>query len=149
VWTERAGAAGSRPPSPELVARAREAEGLLRHCLATRAGRTNTPPGTLGDTRSRLGGAIMSVAFTDPDLMADARAAMLAEAETLLVEGQELMESSPSRGDSYPRDGLVRLVRFYTASHQPGPAGEWQRKLAAFDQAAAEKKSRTAPGASL
>jgi hypothetical protein len=147
--------------------RAREAERLLRECLAFQlapkktnatvvvrasySGKfehrvsatriTDTEPWRLGDTRSRLGGAVLSVAFTDPVLGADARESRLIEAETLLIEGNEALQQSSSADRKYKRDALERLVRLYDAWDKPAQAAAWRTKLEQFEQTGAEKKS--------
>jgi hypothetical protein len=121
-----------------------EAERLLRECLSARESDTNTTHGQLGDTTSRLGAALLSVAFNDAALSDGRREEQLIKAEAVLLAGQELLQKSRSAGVRYRRDSLERLVRFYAASARPDQGAEWQRKLEAFDSAEAEKKAASA-----
>jgi len=114
--------------------RAREAERLLRTCLAAHLNGTNTTHWRVGDVKSRLGGALVSVAVTDPALDATTREAKLAEAETLLLEGHQRLQESKSTDKKYKRDALERLTRLYQAWGKPDPLSEWQQQLEAFDK---------------
>ena len=115
--------------------RAREGERLLRECLALRLRDNNATQWRVADVKSRLGGALVSVAVTDPELNAAAREAKLAEAETLLLEGSQQLQASQSADRKYKRDALERLVRLYEAWGQPEKLSEAQQTLAAFDKA--------------
>jgi hypothetical protein len=84
--------------------------------------------------KSRLGGALVSVAVTDPTLNAAAREAKLVEAETLLIEGGQRLQESKSADRKYKRDALERLTRLYDAWGKPDQRAEWQRKLEAYDR---------------
>jgi hypothetical protein len=84
--------------------------------------------------KSRLGGALISVAATDRELNIGALEAKLAEAETLLVEGNERLQASRSADEKYKRDALERLVRLYEAWGKPEKRSEWQQQLDAFDR---------------
>ncbi|HWN96115.1 MAG TPA: tetratricopeptide repeat protein [Methylomirabilota bacterium] len=140
--TSRSGRDANSGPDQSIVTsaatgpvdRAREAEHLLRECLAFREGQTNSSRGRLGDTRSRLGGAVLAVAVTDGSLTPQGHLAKVADAESLLVRGQELMEQSTSVARKYKRDGMERLVRLYEAWNKPDQAADWQAKLEAFNQ---------------
>ena len=130
------------PGDPAARDRAREAEKLLRDCLATRVGATNVSHVKLADTKSRLGGAVLSVAVCDPGSDPEARAARFQEAETLLLEGHEVMQADPSISSRYVRDSLQRLVRLYEAWKSAAPnagydskAASWKERLEAFETA--------------
>jgi hypothetical protein len=111
--------------------RAREAERLLRDVLAVRLRDTNS--WRIGDVKSRLGAALVSVAVTDAAIDAEARQAKLRDAESLLLDGHERLQKASRR--KYQRDALQRLVRLYEALSKPEQKAEWQQKLDAFDQA--------------
>src|SRR5439155_15117931 len=117
--------------------RAREAETLLRECLAIQSVGANAAHWRTDEVRSRLGGALLAVALTDPALNAEARQTKLVEAEALLLEGNDGLQQSKSA--EYKRDALERLVRLYEAwetsvpnTGKPGQAQEWRAKLEAF-----------------
>ena len=142
AWTERA----SKPVS-EIAGRSREAEHLLRDCLAIRERDRNLTHWRIADVKSRLGEALMSVAATDPTLGPAGRLAHLAEAEPLLLEGNERLQQSKSAGIKYQRDALVRLVRLYETWDELIPekdmaaqATGWKKKLSEFDNAGTEGK---------
>jgi serine/threonine protein kinase/tetratricopeptide (TPR) repeat protein len=137
AWAERDSGSEIRDAKSKIVKRAREAERLLRDCLAWHLKGTNTTHWRGGDVRSRLGGALVSVAVTDPELHAAARAVKLAEAEALLLEGQQQSQSK-SALKKHKRDALERLVRLYEAWGKPDRLSEWQQQLAAFDKAKTE-----------
>ena len=134
------------------VERAREAERLLRDCLALRQRGTNATHWRTGDVRSRLGGALLVVAVTDPALTLAARLSKLTEAGPLLLEGNEALQQMTKIDDrKYQRDALTRLVRFHEAWDELAPntgkaaqAAEWKTKLADFDKAGI-KKTDAAP----
>src|SRR5262249_42411274 len=84
----------------------------------------------VADVKSRLGVALVSVAVDEPALNADARVAKLAEAESLLLDGNEQLQRS-SADSRYKRDALERLARLYEAGGQPDKVAEWQQR---FDQ---------------
>ena len=140
AWSERDStpAAGATRLTSELqrstldldcsVERAREAEKLLRECLAIRLRGTNSTHWRTAEGKSRLGGALVSVAVADPALNAEARGAKLAEAESLLLEGNEALQPS-SADNKYKRDAVERLVRLYDAWGKRDKVSEWQQKL--------------------
>jgi hypothetical protein len=111
---------------PEMVARAREAERLLRHVLEVRL-RENPESWRIGDSKSRLGGALLAVAVTDPE----ARQEKLTEAESLLFEGHEQLQENAGHG-KYKRDALQRLLRLYKAWNKPDQA---QRVIQRLEEA--------------
>jgi hypothetical protein len=126
--------------------RAREAERLLRECLAVRLNGTNAIHWRVEDIKSRLGGALVSVAVTDRELNAAARGAKLAEAETLLLEGSERLQASKFADKKYKRDALERLARLYEAWRKPEKLSEWQQKLEAFDKPKTEPSKSSEQG---
>jgi tetratricopeptide (TPR) repeat protein len=127
---------------PAARDRAREAEKLLRDCLAARIGATNISRTKLGDTRSRLGGAVLSVAVCDPAPNSD----RFKEAETLLLTGHELMQADSSISPRYLRDSLQRLIRLYDAWKSVAPDGGYEAKAATWKQRLeALEKPRSVP----
>src|SRR5262249_2126406 len=114
AWAERDSKSEIRNPKSEIGERAREAEKLLRECLAIRLRGTNSTHWRTAEAKSRLGAALLSVAVTDTALNAQARVTKLAEAESLLLEGNESLQQS-SAESKYKRDAVVRLVRLYEA----------------------------------
>ena len=73
---------------------AQEAERLLRDCLAIRLRSTDLPTWRTSDVRSRLGGALLAVAVTEPAISSESRLAKFAEAESLLLEGNEGLQQN-------------------------------------------------------
>jgi tetratricopeptide (TPR) repeat protein len=114
------------PASVKPAERAREAERLLRQALAYELQGTNVAHWRTSDLRSRLGGAVLSAAFTDPALTPAGRQAKLAEAGALLLEGHAGIPPRKSSAKAYKRDALERLVRFYDALDQPAQAAHWR-----------------------
>jgi tetratricopeptide (TPR) repeat protein len=160
AWAERSRSAGFSPLRPgdgSAVKRtevraphemAREAERLLRDCLAIRLRGTNSTHWRVDDVRCRLGGALLSMAVTDAALTAEARQTKLNEAESLLLEGNEALQRSKSADRKYKRDALERLVHLYEAWDELAPntgkstqAAKWKTKLADFDSAEIQKKA--------
>ncbi len=146
AWSERGAPFKTQNLKPEIPERAREAERLLRDCLAIRRRSSEaTHWRTTGEVPSRLGGALVSVAVTDPALTEEGRAARFNEAETLLLESNKVLQESEGVDKKYKRDSLTRIVHLYEALEKPDKAGEWQQKLDAFDKAevkpAPEEKS--------
>jgi hypothetical protein len=139
AWAERDSKSDTRNPKSEVAERAREAERLLHEVVAVRL-RDSTNSWRIGDLKSRLGAALVSVAVTDSQLDVEARRAKLSEAESLMLEGHERLRT-PSAEEKYKRDALQRLVRLYEAVNQPDKRAEWQQKLEMFD--AGHKKSPT------
>jgi len=125
--------------STSPLERAREAESLLRDCLATRLRGTNANHWRTGDVKSRLGGALLAVAVTESSSTTDTRLSRLTEAESLLLEGHERLQQSKSASRIYKRDALERRVRLYEvwdaaapSSAKSAQAEEWKKKLEAF-----------------
>ncbi len=132
AWTERDSASQGGIEKSEIAGRAREAEHLLRKCLAMRV--ANDPKHwRVGDVKSRLGGALASVAMTDPSFDTTAREAKLVEAEAFLNDGNQRLQESPSADEKYQRDALERLTRLYEAWDKPAELAAWRQKLEAFD----------------
>ena len=146
AWSERG--LKSKIQNPKIAGRAREAERLLRDCLASRMRGTNATIWRTGDVRSRLGGALVSVAVTDAALSSEASLAKLTEAEALLLEGNEALQRSKSADSKYKHDALERLDRLYEAwdelasnTGKGTQAAEWKTKLADFDETETEKQA--------
>jgi hypothetical protein len=104
----------------------------LREVLAARL-RDGTNSWRIGDVKSRLGAALVSVAVTDPAINAHAREAKLREAESLLLEGHERLENA-SADAKCNRDAFQRIVRLHEAWNKPGERAEWQQKLDILDR---------------
>jgi tetratricopeptide (TPR) repeat protein len=146
-WADRRTAADQRRAAAE---RAREAVSLFRECVAVRS-RSQPPGSRLPDVKSRLGGALLALAVTDPAQDAETRAGQLAEAERFLLEGAETLlngGATPSR----QRGAIERLVRLYEAWDEFAPntgqspkAVDWRKKLSDFDQATAKAGQSAAP----
>src|SRR5439155_667165 len=91
---------------PEVAQRAREAEHLLRDCLAIRLNALEPASSRLADTKSRLGGAVSAVAVTEPSLQTEARQEKFTDAEALLVEAMTVFEGTRSGNARYERDTM-------------------------------------------
>jgi serine/threonine protein kinase/tetratricopeptide (TPR) repeat protein len=139
AWAERTQGPADRPLNPETALRAAEAERLLRECLRIRAADKGISRLRLGDTKSRLGAALLSVVAVTASMSEGQRDVMLNEAESLLLDGHRLMQDSKSSGSKYRRDSFDRLVRFYSFGLNNDRAAEWQRELERFDQAETAK----------
>ena len=121
------------------MARAREAENLLRANLAIRLGGAD-PANSQATVHvpSRLAGALVAIVATDATLEPSAREAKLCEAEKLLLQSQQVigeLERSPAGkkiADKYQKDGLDRLVRLYQWWGKPKKAESFQRQLNNF-----------------
>jgi tetratricopeptide (TPR) repeat protein len=120
--------------------RAAEAEKILRECLDVRLQGTNTGHWRVSDVRSRLGGAMLSVAVTDRSLTDEARKERYPAIETLLLQGHEGIMLRNSPGSKRKRGTFERLIRLYEAWGKPAAAAEWRKKLAAFEEARRAKK---------
>jgi hypothetical protein len=134
AWAER--------QTPLALEQARQAELLLRECLAARMNATNVTRAKLGDTKSRLGGALLSVAICTPQSSPELLAARLTESESLLLAGHELMQSDPTAVPRLVRECLQRLIRLYEAWESTTPnAGSrakaiaWRQRLETFEKA--------------
>jgi tetratricopeptide (TPR) repeat protein len=108
-----------------------EAEPLARECLTIREKKLPDDWRTF-NARSVLGGSLLGQK-------------KYAEAEPLLLSGYEGMKQRedkiPASGKPRVKEALDRLVQLYEATGQSEKAAEWNRKLAEFDQAEAEKKT--------
>src|SRR5438093_980333 len=92
AWSQRGAA-----DKAEAVERARQAERVLRDCLATRTITLRPGISRLADTRTRLGGALVALAVLDSTMTAEARQAMFTEAETLLLVAYENTKQPANR----------------------------------------------------
>ncbi len=144
AWAERPAAAEIRSVKPEVTKRAQEAELLLRKGLSICEAQPTANPGMVGDIRSRLGSAVLSIAVTDPTLEAAARGSEFAEAEQLLSSGRQMMQQAFSTPSKYKRDVLERLSRLYLAWNEFAPNADRAAKAAEFRQKLAEFDSTTA-----
>jgi tetratricopeptide (TPR) repeat protein/tRNA A-37 threonylcarbamoyl transferase component Bud32 len=138
AWAEHFLKSEIRNPKSEMTGRAREAEALLRDCLGIRLRGTNATHWRTDDVKSRLGGALLSLAVTDPALGAEARQSKFAEAETLLLQSNGRLQQSKSAEPRLKREALERLVRLYEAwdaiapnSGKSARAEEWKKMLEA------------------
>jgi serine/threonine protein kinase len=114
-------------------ARAYEAEQLMREALAIRLQRTNATAWKTSEWNTRLGSAWLSIAVTDPELTPEVREKKFADAETLLLQGNEAVQQSPVADRQYKRDTLERVVRLYEAWGQPDRAAPFRTKLKDFE----------------
>jgi hypothetical protein len=115
---------------------AREGEKLLRDALAMRLENKNLQAWTIAHTQSRLGDALVVLAFTDPALTSGTRESMVTNAEALLQQGYAGMEQDNRPEPRHKRDTIERLVRLYEAWEKPEKLAEWKQKLAVFDKGA-------------
>ncbi|HXJ58398.1 MAG TPA: tetratricopeptide repeat protein, partial [Verrucomicrobiae bacterium] len=129
AWSER-----GVTDKTKAAERAREAERLLRGCVAIRSKTLRPASSRRAETRSRLGDALVAMAVLDSTLTAEARLALLTEAESLLLEGQEALWRNTTADPQYKRDALERLVRLYEALDKPEQLAEWRQKVAAFEK---------------
>ena len=143
AWTERGRLTELQNTKSEITGRAREAERLLRHCLEAWLRGGGLTLWTGDEYRSRLGGALLAVAVTDPALPGDERTAQFIEAEALLLEGNQTLQQNKAVESKFKRDSLTRLVRLYEAWDKPDRAANWQEKLDEFDKA--EARTATNP----
>jgi tetratricopeptide (TPR) repeat protein len=120
------------------LVRAREGARLLQECLTTQLHGTNASHWRASDIRSRLGGALLSVAVTDADLSTAARSNKLAEAEALLLDAQAALQQTRA-GRKYKHDAIERLLRLYEVWPKPTQTAIWQAKLQNLEQTKAEK----------
>jgi tetratricopeptide (TPR) repeat protein len=142
AWAEHGSNSGTPTQSgtkPGPAEWAREAESLLRDCLAIRLRDTNSTGWRAQDARSRLGGALVSVAVCEPALTPDLVQSKLTEAESLLLEASGRLQPSNKAPRWAKSDALERLVRLYEAWDSAAPntaksaqAEEWKKNLVAF-----------------
>jgi tetratricopeptide (TPR) repeat protein len=129
---------GTPGTKPEVAERAREAERLLRNCLATQSRSAKATDWRTDENRSRLGGAVFAVAVTDPTLTSEDCLAKFTQAESLLLESNEVLQQREKVDIKYKRDSFTRLVRLYEAWHEPDKAASWRQKLTDFNNANAK-----------
>ncbi len=134
AWSERSSASKHTDSKRRIAERAREAEHLLRDCLAIRLQAVKAGSWRIADVRNRLGGALVVVAVTDPALTNEGRLAILGEAETLLLECHEPLQQSRKADRKYAQDSFIRLVRLYQALDKQDQAIQWQQKLDDFNK---------------
>jgi tetratricopeptide (TPR) repeat protein len=140
AWVERPIKSEIRNPKSEILERAREAESLLRDCLKIRLHGNNVSDWRTSQVKSILGGALLAEIIADATLGDEARQAKFAEAEILMIEGNEVLQQSQSIHWTPRRGGLERLVRLYEAWDEIAPntgkaeqAQGWKKKLEALD----------------
>ena len=138
AWAERPSAGEIGRTQPQVNQRAGKAELLLRKGLTICEAQPTTNPGVAGDVRSRLGGALLALAVTDPALEAAARHAEFLEAENLLRSSFEVLQRFPATPPKYQRDALERLRRLYLSWNEFAPAADRVAKAAEFTQQLAE-----------
>ena len=113
-----------------ILERAREAEELLRKCLASREKGPNPAHWRVAEVQSRLGAAIMVAAVLDRTLEEASRQSRMAEAERGLLDGFKGVEAEPKdRPIRYVHDAAKRLVRFYDHLGKPAEAEIWRKKI--------------------
>jgi tetratricopeptide (TPR) repeat protein len=127
VKTPRPASEQSRAP----VEMAREAERLLREVLAVWP--SANASWRVGDVKSRLGGALIAVAATDPAPDPEGRVANLSQAESLLLESLDQLQKTAAEG-KFKGDALQRLVRLYEAWNKPDKRAEWEQKFDRFSK---------------
>ena len=76
-----------------------------------------------------MGAALITVAQTDSSLTAEGRAAKFTEAESLVLQGAEVLGRSPSVGSKIRREAWQRVVQLYEAWGKPSAAADWRKKL--------------------
>lgn len=143
AWSERTNSSGkSLSPNDKRgtsAERAFEAEKILRNCVTARLA-SNTPASwRTADTQSRLGWALTVIAAVDSTLNSQERLAKLNEAESLLLEGSDVLQNSSRVESIYKRDALERLVRLYEVKGEPEKAADWKQKHADFMAAQSSK----------
>ena len=124
------------------VERAREAERLLRDCVATRANTLRPGSSRLADTRIRLGDTLVVIAVIDSTMTVEARLVNFTEAESLLLKGHDALRQNETVEPKYKRDALERLVRLYEAWNKPEQLAEWKKKLEDLSAEAERVSSR-------
>jgi hypothetical protein len=133
AWAERTNALA-------VVDRAREGARFLRDCLAIRLRGTNATHWRTADLQSRLGGALLTLAVTEPALSTVVRDGTFTEAESALLQSQTALQGNKRAELRYKRDALTRLARLYEAWDKPQLAAEWRQKLESFDQRQTSKE---------
>jgi serine/threonine protein kinase/tetratricopeptide (TPR) repeat protein len=138
AWTECNSKLDVTQPPSRNVERAKEGELLLRECLKARSSGEDAAHWRTSDVKSRLGGALVSVAAVDPSLDVVAREAKFAEAETYLIESHQQLQGAKYADKKYKRDALERLTRLYEAWDKLAELAAWRQKLEAFDEVKTE-----------
>jgi hypothetical protein len=113
---------------PAARERAREADTLLRSCLATRVAETNTSRLKLADTKVAWAGAVLSLAVCDPAAERGSTPGPVQGGEGLLTSAMELLQLETSISPSYVRDSLQRLILLYEAWKSSRPKADTKRK---------------------
>lgn len=130
-------------PNAGAVAKAEQAESLLRECLAARSAALAPEDAALATTRSHLGNALYVLAAISAGAGDTTRGARLVEAETLLTEGAEGLVVAAERKQT-PAARLAaframqRVVRLYDALERLAPEAEAAAKGAAWRKRVAE-----------
>jgi eukaryotic-like serine/threonine-protein kinase len=151
VTNRAAGVSDSAPllaaNAPAPAERAREAERLLRHCLAVRTKTLRPASSRLGETRGRLGGALIAQAAADPALTTEARLALLAEAEPLLLKAHATAQENKNVVRRFTRNAFIRLARLHETwdalipgTGHAAQATEWNTARAKFSKRSAGAK---------
>ena len=134
AWSER-----GATDKTKAAERAREAERLLRGCVAIRAKTLRPASSRLAETRSRLGNTLVAVAVLDSTLTAEARLALLTEAESLLLQSHEVLKQTETADPDVKRYVVKRFVRLYEAWDKPEQLAEWRKKLAELEKSGLDK----------
>jgi len=116
AWEQRSG-----PNQARALARAREAEKLLRECLAVRQKALPPTDWRLPYTRNLLGGALVSIIATDRELASETRVAKLSEAEALLVKSCDALQQDTAAPPHAKSEPPARLRRLYETSGAAAP----------------------------
>jgi serine/threonine protein kinase/tetratricopeptide (TPR) repeat protein len=145
AWTERVPDSEIKNQKPEVIAHALEAERLMRQCLEASLRMQSAGTRESAEYRSRLGGALLAVAVTNPALTESERIAKFTEAESLLLEGSETLQQDAKADRTSKREAITRLVRLYEAWNKPDKTAEWRKKLAAFDKTEEEQAANPVP----
>lgn len=118
----------------QALKRAKEAEGILRDCLAIWLQGDKRNHWRVSDVRSRLGGALLSVLISSPSLSDGERQNRFREIEGLMLQGYEGLIAHSAPNTKQKRGTLERLVRLYEIWNKPIQADYWNRRLVTFDQ---------------
>ena len=116
----------SRSNAPH--ARAVEALALLQEVLREREQRGNANNWRTVDVRSRLGGAMLAEAVTNPALGSFERDSKISAAEELLLKSYEKLKGDRKVKLKYHQDAIARLVRLYEAVGDQGKVASWQKE---------------------
>jgi serine/threonine protein kinase len=144
AWADRPSDAQSRSTRIEVIERARESERLLRRSLEARLQNPAVAPWKVSVLKCRLGGALVSAVAVDPALDAAGREARLAEAEALLLAGNQELQRNPAVEPAYQRVALEWITRLYTTWNKPAQLAEWRDRRQDFERMAADPASAIA-----